>query len=66
MMTYREIAVVLKAHGCYEVRQGKTAHVKWYSPITNKVFPVSNHGSGREIPKPTVRKIEKQSGVKLL
>jgi mRNA interferase HicA len=66
MMTYREIAVVLRENGCYIIRQGKGSHEIWYSPITDKKFPISNHGLGKEIPNTTVRKIEKQSGVRLL
>lgn len=64
-MTYREITVVLKEKDCYFVRKGKGAHEIWYSPITNNKFPISNHG-GKDIPRPTVRKIQEQSGVRLL
>lgn len=65
-MTYREITKKLKKKGCYFVTQGKGSHEKWYSPITGKGFPISNHGKGAEIPKPTVRMIQEQSGVRLL
>lgn len=65
-MTYREVTVALKESGCYFVTQAKGSHEKWYSPITGKRFPISYHSGGKEIPNPTVRKIEKQSGVRLL
>lgn len=64
-MTYREVTVALREKGCYFVTQGKGSHEKWYSPLTGKRFPISNHG-GKDIPNTTVKQIEKQSGVRLL
>ncbi|MGE6629589.1 type II toxin-antitoxin system HicA family toxin [Bacillus altitudinis] len=64
-MSYREITKILTKHGCYLVREGAGSHKIWFSPITGKKFPIQNH-KGKDIPLGTVRKIQKQSGVKLL
>lgn len=64
-MTYREVTYILSEYGCEFVRVGKGSHMIWYSPITNAKFPVPNH-KGKDITKNTVRKIQGQSGVKLL
>lgn len=36
----RELKKLLSAAGCYYVRPGKGDHDIWYSPITNRHFPV--------------------------
>jgi predicted RNA binding protein YcfA (HicA-like mRNA interferase family) len=37
---YRETTALLKAAGCYFVRQGKGDHEIWHSPISNRRFTV--------------------------
>ena len=37
-----DVKRVLRANGCYFHRQGKGDHEIWYSPITNRYFPVDN------------------------
>ena len=36
----RPLRDLLKAAGCHLVRQGKGSHEIWFSPITDKNFPV--------------------------
>lgn len=48
--------------GCYVVREG-ASHEIWYSPLTNKKFPVPRHGS-KELPAGTAAKIDKDAGIK--
>jgi len=36
----KQLRELLKAAGCYLVRQGKGSHEIWHSPITNMNFPV--------------------------
>ena len=62
-MKYSEIERKLKAKGCVKVREG-TRHPLWYSPITGKEFPLSNHKS-EEVKFGTLKDISKDSGVKL-
>ena len=57
----KKVRDLLKKHGCTFVRQGKGDHEIWYSPITNKQFPVWRHG--KEIPTGTAEKIKKEAGV---
>lgn len=64
-MNYREITKVLEKYGCEFVREGDGSHKIWYSPITNRKIAIQNHG-GKDIPKSTVRKIQKYTGVRLL
>ena len=37
---YRQLTRLLKGAGCRFVRQGKGSHEFWFSPITNRHFPV--------------------------
>lgn len=60
-MKFSELISELTIAGCYLVRHGKS-HDVWYSPITNKMFPIGRHQS-KEVPKGTERKIRQQSGV---
>ncbi|MCM3639713.1 type II toxin-antitoxin system HicA family toxin [Priestia aryabhattai] len=64
-MNYREVAKKLKAQGCYQSRDAKGSHTYWYSPITDKQFPVPLH-KGKDIKTSLVRAIQKQAGVRLL
>jgi len=62
-MKYSELERHLKNQGCYCVENGAN-HPIWYSPITNKIFPLSYHKS-QEIRYGTLRGICKKAGVKL-
>jgi hypothetical protein len=44
---YREVKRLLVDHGCEFVRQGKGDHEIWWSPITDKRFPVDREGRNR-------------------
>lgn len=37
---YRELARLLREAGCEFVRQGKSSHEIWYSPISKRSFTV--------------------------
>ena len=43
-MKTSELRKILRANGCYVVREG-TNHEIWFSPITGKKFPVPRHGA---------------------
>lgn len=62
-MRTHELERKLKNAGCYFLRHGGR-HDHWFSPITNKMFPVPRHGP-KEIPDKTVGMIAKESGVEL-
>lgn len=62
-MKYSEIEKKLKAAGCYWVYDGKR-HPFWYSPVTDKTFPLSHHKS-EEAKRGTMKDISKDAGVKL-
>lgn len=57
-----DVIWVLKAQGFLFDRQAKGSHEIWYNPATRRRAVVPNHGS-RDIPKPTLRSIIKQSGI---
>lgn len=57
---YRDILGLLKENGCYFVRQGKGDHEIWFSPITNKNFPVD----GVITSKTLAKLVLKQAGIK--
>ena len=60
MVEYEKVVrKVLQDNGCYFVRSGKGDHSIWYSPITNKNFPVDIKIKSRHI----ANVIMKQSGV---
>lgn len=61
-MKYNELHRKLKKAGCYPTGEQIAGHPEWYSPITGKKFPTSNHGT-REVPKGTLRSIEKDAGI---
>ncbi len=54
-----EVKRILRAHNCIFDRQGKGDHEIWYSPITNRKFPVDHEIKSRH----TVNAILKQAGV---
>jgi len=55
----KEIKEALVKSGCYFVRQGKGDHEIWYSPISNKKFPVDSTIKSRH----TANGILKQAGL---
>jgi len=50
---------ILRASGCHFHRQGKGDHDIWYSPITNRYFPVD----GKILSRHTANGILKQAGL---
>ena len=61
-MKYSELKKMLTQNGCYKESEG-SRHESWFSPITNKTFPVGRHNN-EDVPKGTVNAILKQSGIK--
>ncbi len=61
-MKYGKLLAELSAKGCYRVRQGGN-HEVWYSPITDKKFPLPRHGTAKEVPMPLEKKIRSQAGI---
>lgn len=62
-MKYSELHRALRKIGCYELDEQIAGHPAWYSPITGKRFPTSNHLSEEVKPK-TLKSIKRQSGLK--
>ena len=62
-MKYNELSRLLSPKGCRIVRLGGN-HEIWYSPLTDKVFPLPRHQS-QEVSKNTLNNILKQSGIEL-
>ena len=61
MAEYEKIVrEILMKNGCYFLRSGKGDHSMWYSPITNRKFPVDSKIKSRHM----ANTIMKQSGVK--
>jgi len=56
---YAQLRTILLAHACTMTRQGKGSHEVWFSPITNRTFPVSVTVNNRH----TVNVILKQAGI---
>lgn len=57
---YQQVVSILKAHGCYFIRQGHGSHEIWYSPIRKKKFPVAYTIASRNM----ANVIFKQAGIK--
>jgi len=55
----RELKSLLSLGGCSFDRQGKGDHEIWYSPHTNKKFPVDNNIKSRH----TANEVLKQAGL---
>ena len=53
----RELLAVLRDNGCHHVRDGR--HPIWYSPISEKNFPVPNGILSRH----TANQVLKQAGI---
>ena len=56
---YRELVTVLRAHGCYMVRNGKGSHEIWFSPINGRHVTVPRTTKSRH----TVNDILKKAGI---
>ena len=56
-----ELKKLLKQNGCYLHHEGRN-HESWYSPITNKTFPVGRHKT-EEVAQGTLKAILKQAGI---
>jgi hypothetical protein len=54
-----EVKRILRANDCYLHRQGKGDYEIWYSPTTNRYFPVDNKILSRH----TANGILKQAGL---
>jgi len=61
-MKFSELKKLLKKHGCKFDHEGKS-HEFWYSPITNKTFPLGRHNS-QEVKTGTLNSILKDAGIK--
>ena len=62
-MKYKELERRVRGIGCYDTGRQQNGHPLWYSPVTGKVFQMSNHGS-EEVAKGTLNKILKAAGLK--
>lgn len=62
-MKYSELKRIIEEAGCYVKRHG-SKHDMYYSPKTNKMFPVGRHNT-QEVPKGTLKSILKQAGVEI-
>ena len=61
-VTYSELKRLLKKAGCRKVSEG-TNHEFWYSPITQKSFPVGRHNT-QEVATGTFKSIMADAGIK--
>lgn len=61
MASSKDLIKQLKQHGCEFVRHGKGDHQIWYSPITNKKFPVPH--PKKEMPIGTLKNIKRLAGI---
>jgi predicted RNA binding protein YcfA (HicA-like mRNA interferase family) len=57
---YAQLRIILLAHGCEFVRQGKGSHEVWQSPINGKRFPVPV----TVVARPMANTVLKQAGIK--
>lgn len=62
-MKYKELERKLKSYGCYPLDRQMSGHPLWFSPITQREFRLSNHGS-EEVATGTLKTILKMAGVK--
>ncbi|MCD7834318.1 MAG: type II toxin-antitoxin system HicA family toxin [Lachnospiraceae bacterium] len=60
-MRYSELEKKLKKAGCKVLREGVN-HCIWYSPITDKTFPVSRHKT-EEVPVGTLKSVMRDAGL---
>lgn len=62
-MKYNELIRKVKKAGCYDTGRQMNGHPIWYSPITDREFKMSNHGS-EEVATGTLNAILKAAGLK--
>lgn len=62
-MKYNELEKKVKKIGCYDTGRQMNGHPLWYSPVTDKEFQMSNHGS-QEVATGTLNAIKKAAGLK--
>lgn len=55
----RQLKAILAEHDCYFVRRGKGDHDMWWSPKTQRNFPVDNVCKSRH----TANAVLKQAGI---
>ena len=55
----KKVRDILQKNGCRFIRRGKGDHDIWYSPITDRSFPVDAKIKSRH----TANEIMKQSGI---
>lgn len=60
-MKYSELERMLRDAGCYIIREGAN-HCLWYSPATDKTFPVGRHKT-QEVPTGTLKSIQRAAGL---
>lgn len=64
-MKYIELHRLLREIGCYPIKGKQIAgHPAWFSPLTDRTFPTSNHG-GDDVKRGTLKNILRDSGLKL-
>jgi predicted RNA binding protein YcfA (HicA-like mRNA interferase family) len=56
---YRELAAILREHGCHIVRSGKGSHEIWYSPVSGRHVTVPRMTKSRH----TANDVLKQAGL---
>jgi hypothetical protein len=56
---YPMLRELLLAAGCHVLRQGKGSHEVWFSPITNKTFPLAVTVTSRHM----ANTVLKQAGI---
>ncbi|MBQ3210909.1 MAG: type II toxin-antitoxin system HicA family toxin [Oscillospiraceae bacterium] len=61
-MKYSELEKMLRRAGCTIHREG-ASHTLWYSPITNKTFPVGRH-KNEDVKTGTLNSILRAAGLK--
>ena len=60
MVSYTpKLKEILRTHGCYYERPGRGDHEIWYSPITQRYFPVDQKILSRH----TANGVLKQAGI---
>ena len=62
-MKYSELEKKLRKIKCYDTGEQAQGHPVWFSPVTGKLFKMSNHKS-EEVASGTLLVIKKSSGLK--
>lgn len=56
---YKDLTGILRAAGCWKVREGKGSHEIWCSPINNQTFSVPRTSKSRH----TANEVLRQAGL---